>query len=244
MSKPPIWVIAHRGASGHAPENTLPAVGRARALAVDAIECDVHLSRDGVPIVFHDEDTDRLTGEPGAVGDRSLDELRGLSVLGLGPGSIPRLREWLAAVHPLCPVIEIKTDRVDYPGIEAAVWQEVVAAGEAAAAVAISFNLDTLERLRALAPEANLGPIFEGRPPPAIWDRVVRLSPRTIVYDGAALESDDVRRARERGWEAWAYTLNTPEHIRTGLSVGLTGIITNYPERARAEIDARRARKS
>lgn len=237
-----VWVIAHRGASGHAPENTLAAVARALELDADAIECDVHLSRDGVPVVFHDEDTERLTGVPGTVGRRSLTELRTLAVQGLGPGSIPTLTEWLAAVGPCHPVIEIKTDRVDYPGIEAAVWREIEAAGAGETAVSIAFDLDTLERLRELAPQARLGPIFLGRPPEKIWPRIAALSPFVIVYDGEALDAEDVRVALDGDWQAWAYTLNAPEHIRAGLAAGLTGIITNYPERARAEI-ARPPRK-
>lgn len=230
MSKPPIWVIAHRGASGYAPENTLVAVRRALELGADAIECDVHLSRDGVPIVFHDEETDRMTGAAGRIAERTHAEISALSVGDLGPGSIPTLAEWLAELKGTHAVIEIKTDRRDYEGIEAAVHAAASEAGALAKSTFISFNLDTLDRLRALAPAARLGPIFEGRPG-EVWERVRQLAPVTMVFDGRALDAEDIQRAKQSGQEAWAYTLNTEEHILQGADAGLTGIISNYPDR-------------
>ena len=81
-------VIAHRGASAEAPENTRVAFRRALALRVDAIELDVQLTRDGVPVVFHDAALRRLTGEPGRLADRTRRQLRRLRVAGREP--IPR----------------------------------------------------------------------------------------------------------------------------------------------------------
>jgi glycerophosphoryl diester phosphodiesterase len=68
-------VIAHRGASGHAPENTLPAFDLAVRQGADAIELDVRLTADGVPVVFHDATLDRITGHHGPLSAMSLAEL-------------------------------------------------------------------------------------------------------------------------------------------------------------------------
>jgi glycerophosphoryl diester phosphodiesterase len=75
LAVPAPWLVAHRGGSALAPENTLAAFDRAAALGADAIETDVRLSRDGVVMVFHDEDTARLTGEPGTIEARTVAEV-------------------------------------------------------------------------------------------------------------------------------------------------------------------------
>jgi glycerophosphoryl diester phosphodiesterase len=78
LDLPSPWLVAHRGGSGLAPENTLAAFDRATVLGADAIETDVRLSADGVVMVFHDEDTARLTGEPGTIEARTAAEIAAL----------------------------------------------------------------------------------------------------------------------------------------------------------------------
>jgi glycerophosphoryl diester phosphodiesterase len=80
LDLPSPWLVAHRGGSRLAPENTLVAFDRAAALGADAIETDVRRSRDGVVMVFHDEDTAALTGEPGTIEGRTAAELERLDV--------------------------------------------------------------------------------------------------------------------------------------------------------------------
>jgi glycerophosphoryl diester phosphodiesterase len=90
-------VIAHRGASAEAPENTLAAFRRALALKVDGIELDVQATRDGVPVVFHDEGLRRLTGRIGRLGKKTWPELAALRVAQTEP--IPNLAQVLALVR-------------------------------------------------------------------------------------------------------------------------------------------------
>src|SRR5512142_1015791 len=78
LTLPAPWLVAHRGGSHLAPENTLAAFDRAATLGADAIETDVRLSADGVVMVFHDEDTARLTGEAGTIEARSATEIGAL----------------------------------------------------------------------------------------------------------------------------------------------------------------------
>jgi glycerophosphoryl diester phosphodiesterase len=73
MQPPFIW--AHRGASKNAPENTMAAFSAAVELAADGLELDIHLSRDGIPVVIHDESLERTTDGRGLVADASLDSL-------------------------------------------------------------------------------------------------------------------------------------------------------------------------
>ena len=114
-------VIGHRGAAARVPENTLPSFAYAIAAGVDAIELDLHLSRDGVPVVMHDPTLERTTGSPGRVADRTVAELAALDAgatftsdggrtfpfRGQGIG-VPTLEQVLAA-HPTIPmIVEIK----------------------------------------------------------------------------------------------------------------------------------------
>ena len=78
LDRPGPWLIAHRGGSTLAPENTFAAFDRAAEIGADAIETDVRLTRDGVVVVFHDDDTARILGEPGTIEARTLSELEEL----------------------------------------------------------------------------------------------------------------------------------------------------------------------
>lgn len=78
FDRPGPWLVAHRGGSALAPENTFVAFDRAVALGADVIETDVRRTRDGVVVIFHDEDTERLTGEPGTIEGRTLAEVQAL----------------------------------------------------------------------------------------------------------------------------------------------------------------------
>ena len=89
MPPPSFLVIGHRGAAGHAPENTLPSFEAARSLGVQEVELDVRLSRDGVPVLFHDELLDRKTQFEGPVADRDAENLKQA-----------KLGSWFAESHP------------------------------------------------------------------------------------------------------------------------------------------------
>ena len=100
-------IIAHRGASAEQPENTLAAFRRAVALDVDGIELDVHVTRDGVPVVFHDASLRRLTGATGRISGKTWVDLSSLRVR--NRESIPRLTDVLRLTRGLAVVqIEMK----------------------------------------------------------------------------------------------------------------------------------------
>src|SRR5579862_6854257 len=100
------FVIAHRGASAEAPENTLRAFARALELGVDGIELDVQVTRDGVAVIFHDSTLMRLTGVRGRIADRAWPELRKLRMQG---EPIPTLADALALMRKRAILqIEIK----------------------------------------------------------------------------------------------------------------------------------------
>ena len=121
MTRPRI--VAHRGASHDAPENTLAAFRRAWQAGVECVELDVHLSRDGVPVIIHDSDTKRTTGKAGKVADQTLAELRALDAgswksPAFAGEKIPTLAEALATIPSgRTMFVEIKTGVETVPAV-------------------------------------------------------------------------------------------------------------------------------
>lgn len=124
-------VIGHRGDRAHAPENTLPSLTQAVALGADALEFDLHLSRDGVPVVMHDPTLDRTTDASGPVRLRRVAELRAVDAgARFSPDGgrsfpfrgqaihVPTLEEALEEVPSLPLILELKTIEVARPTLE------------------------------------------------------------------------------------------------------------------------------
>src|SRR5579872_628174 len=139
------WIIAHRGASGHAPENTLAAFERAVALGVGFIETDLHLTRDARFVAIHDRTLERTTNGRGAVHDFTLAELRELDA-GLwfdrqfSGQRIPTLEEALdfARKHDVIFYFEIKYEAAW--GMHHALLAALQSAENAARSIVISFD--------------------------------------------------------------------------------------------------------
>ncbi|NLC83934.1 MAG: glycerophosphodiester phosphodiesterase, partial [Ruminococcaceae bacterium] len=162
-----IW--AHRGASLKAPENSLPAFALAVELGADGIELDVQLSKDGVPVVFHDFELARLTGVNAWLRDLTLPELKKLNLNQqerfpeLGFVEIPTLAEVfeLLLQTKLKINIEIKSGQVVYPLIEEKVLALAADYDLNERVWYSSFNHYSLVQLRQFQPEAHCGILFD-----------------------------------------------------------------------------------
>jgi glycerophosphoryl diester phosphodiesterase len=156
--------VAHRGGAGLAPENTLAAFRKALEIGVDAVELDLHLSKDGALVVMHDPDVVRTTGERGEIRHFTLAALHKLNAAatyrkngknGVMPQHIPALQEVLTLIKGRARVqIEIKlsADRTRYPGIEANVIAAVRQCDMVAHTSVISFDFATLHTIKRLEP--------------------------------------------------------------------------------------------
>lgn len=231
MPQPFIW--AHRGASACAPENTMAAFLAAEGAGADGIELDLHLSRDGVPVVIHDETLERTTNGTGAVGQRTLAELRGLDAGSwFGPSfageRLPTLAEVLDwADDRLRLNLEIKT---------AAAGRKVLAVLRdfpRCRALISSFDHRLLAALRSLAPLLPLGFLGETR----FWRRgVVRATaaggesyhPRQDLVSRQLVET-----CHRQGLAVFPWTVDAPGRARTLLRLGIDGMFTNEPARLR-----------
>src|SRR5262249_47833937 len=150
--------IGHRGAAGHAPENTLAAIRRGIALGVNFVEIDVRRTADGVLVVLHDATVNRTTNGKGRVDRLSLQEVKQLNA---GDGEhIPTLEEVLkVAVGKTGLMLELKTR-----GAARQAAETVREAGLSSSVIYASFLHDELQHVRTVDPEASLMVLFGGLP--------------------------------------------------------------------------------
>ena len=159
-------IYGHRGASGHAPENTLEAFKLSMDMGADGFELDVHMSADGELVVIHDETVDRTTNGTGFVKDLTLAQLKELDACNhmakYQGAKIPTLAEVFDLVKDTHHIVnvEIKTDECFYPQIEEKCLALAKEKGVEERVIYSSFNHHTLIRIRQLKPDAKLGMLF------------------------------------------------------------------------------------
>jgi glycerophosphoryl diester phosphodiesterase len=234
-------VIAHRGASGTCPENTLAAFRRAAAVGAPMIELDVQLTRDGEVVVLHDDTLERTTTGSGPVRQRTLAELRGLDAGSWFDASfrgerVPTLAEVLDA-FPLAVNVELKAAGGD--GLEARTLAVVEAAGALERVVFSSFAFAALERLRACSVRAALAVLWEHAPIPEAVRRAERVAARALHLRKETATPEAIAIAAAAGLPVRAWTVNAPGEFNRLAAAGVDGVFTDYPERflqpARAE---------
>jgi glycerophosphoryl diester phosphodiesterase len=152
-------IIGHRGARDLWPENSLLGFRNTLGLGVDAVEFDVHPTRDGGLVVIHDATLDRTTNAQGPVAERCLAELRGLRLTGADEG-VPSLAEVLDILTPsgLALHVELKADAngMPYEGLAENVLAELDRRGIAGSSILTSFDPAVLAHLRRLRPDLRL----------------------------------------------------------------------------------------
>ncbi len=242
----PFIVIGHRGAMGHAPENTRAAFVRGVALGADAVECDVHLSRDGEIVVIHDATLDRTTSGRGPVRALPWSVLRGLDA-GHWFGEafrgerLWRLSDLLAwakprrtrAGRPLQIVVEIKNKPAAYPGIDGKIVAALRRSGMVRRAFVISFDHGSVGRVKRLCPALRGGLLFS-ETPSDLTQRMARTRADAVFPRYTLVTADLLALARRRGWFVGTWTANDPADLSRLAGLGVDAVATNFPERARA----------
>jgi glycerophosphoryl diester phosphodiesterase len=229
----PPRVIAHRGASGTCPENTLAAFRRAAELGAPMIELDVQLTRDGEVVVLHDPLLDRTTDGSGPVRERTLAEIRRLDAgAWFGPAfrgePVPTLGEVLRA-FPRDVNVELKPWGDD--GLEARTFAVVEAATAAGRVVFSSFQASALQRLRALAPTAALAVLWETEPITEGLRLAERVRARALHVRKDAATDATLRAAAAAGLPVRVWTVNEADEFDRLAAAGVDGIFTDHPER-------------
>jgi glycerophosphoryl diester phosphodiesterase len=228
-----VLVIAHRGASGTRPENTLCAFRRAEALGAQMIELDVQLTRDGEVVVIHDWTLARTTDGRGRVASHTLAELRRLDAGAWFDRAyrgevIPTLREVLDAVT-IRVNVELKARGDD--GLEARALDVVRAAGAEGRVIFSSFHPQSLVRLRARAADADIAVLWSRRRLLMALQLADGVGATALHIRNGAVVPGEVRAARARGLEVRVWTVNEPGESAALGALGVSGLFTDFPER-------------
>lgn len=234
--RPLIW--AHRGASGYAPENTLPAFAAAADMKADGVELDIQLTKDGEIVVIHDESIDRTSNLKGMVGSFNLAELKKLDFsngnLAFEGTEIPAMQEVFELLRPtdLTINIEIKTGIVFYRGIEEKILDMTKAYGMEDRVIYSSFNHYSVLKIKELNPDARTGFLY--------MDGPIDMPGYAARYGADALHPalynlqfpNFMEDCRERGIDVNVWTVDAEEHFLACAGAGVHAVITNYPEKA------------
>jgi glycerophosphoryl diester phosphodiesterase len=233
-----VWVVGHRGAMGHCPENTMASFQRALDLGADWIELDVHLSRDGALVVIHDETVDRTTDGHGLVQQHSLAELKrldagawfGAQFAGERLPSLDEVLEW-ARDHNTVLDVEIKNAPIFYDGIEEAVVQALDRFDMAEQVIVISFDHRAVQRVKALDERVSTGVLYSGRPADGGIGLARAARADALLPHWAFVTPSDVQEAHSAGLAVAPWESSDPDVVRRLLAAGVDAIGTNYPDR-------------
>jgi glycerophosphoryl diester phosphodiesterase len=213
-------ILGHRGAPFDAPENTLRSFARALEHGADGVELDIRRSRDGVPVVIHDETLDRTTPARGRVADHAWSALERLTT-----GALPSLQQaaaWASSAGAWLNV-EIKA-----PGAEAATLDVLRETRLLDRTFLSSFHAEVVAEVGRLAPEARRYLLTDA------WDEAAQQAVAESGAQGVCLKVDaatplTLEVLRNDGLPVVVWTVDAPARIRELLIAGVAGIITNRP---------------
>ena len=229
-------IIAHRGASAYAPENTMEAFQLAASMGADGIEIDIHMTSDGHVVVCHDELVDITSNGQGKIPTYTLEELKSMDFgyhfydkerRGIKIPTLDEVYEFAKSCNMLVNV-EIKSAN---PDIISACHDVALRHNVCDNVIYSSFNHFQLQRIKELVPTAFIAPLYSFnmlKP----WNYTIDINAQAVHPRLTQIKeiSDYVKQCHDRGLRVHPWTANTQEHITFLLDEGVDAIITNYPD--------------
>lgn len=216
--------IGHRGAAGHAPENTLGSIQKAIAFGCDLVEVDVRRTKDGQLLLLHDERVDRTTNGKGAIAEMTLKDLR---MLDAGGGQwIPTLEETLQTANGRVGLIlELKAK-----GLAEEVCCIVHASGFTGPIIYASFLHDELQHIHQAERGVSTMVLFKRLPQdPVAAGTSLRATCVGLRFDKATKPL--LKAFHKAGLVVFTYTVNKPSDIQRVRALGVDGIVSDFPDR-------------
>lgn len=238
-----VWLIGHRGAMGHAPENSMASFALAQKMGADLVECDVHLSLDKKCVVMHDESVERTTPSYGLIRDlpakkiTSLDCGRYFSRKYKGE-RVPTLKKLLLWARetlslqglPMGVAIEIKNEPVRYFQIEKVVVETVLQTRMLERVIVICFDHGTVKRAKKIEPRLFTG-ILYNQPLEDPIRRAKEMHANAIFPHRNLVTRNLVKKAQLSGIGLFTWTVNEIQEMKKLIACEVDGIATNFPDR-------------
>ncbi|MFD2171513.1 glycerophosphodiester phosphodiesterase [Tumebacillus lipolyticus] len=227
--------LAHRGASGYAPENTMAAFRLAKELQADGLELDVQITKDGVPVVIHDETLVRTTGAQGYVFQHTYEEICRLDAGGWFDAKfqgekIPRLEDVLRTHGDLLLNLELKNSYFRMPGLEEKTIELIRAYGLEQRVIVSSFHHGSMKAVHRLAKEIRTGLLYDCVLEDVIhYARAIGASALHPYY--ATVTSELLATAQAAGLMVNVWTVDDLAQMRACVQAGVDAVITNFPDR-------------
>ncbi|MEW6166193.1 MAG: glycerophosphodiester phosphodiesterase family protein [Pseudomonadota bacterium] len=227
----PLTVIGHRGAAGHAPENTLLSIDTAIRLGAPWVEVDVQ-HHDGELWLLHDLTLDRTTNGKGPLTALTAAQLRRLDAG--GGETIPTLREALDLIDQRVGLnIELKSWDGCAAAVSAVLRDGLAGGWPAERFMVSSFHLPELWEFKQLLPEIPLGVLYCGVP--LDWAGIAaEFGAVALNISAEFVDTRLIADAHARGLQLNVYTVNDPVELRLMRELGVDGVFTDYPDRALA----------
>ena len=236
------YIIAHRGASGIAPENTMASFKKSIKQRADGIELDVHLSKDNIPVVIHDETLNRTTNGSGYVKDCFFEELTKFDAgshfdESFANQKIPSLKEVLELSSELKIInIELKNNKIYYQGLEEKVLDLIREFGIEDKVIISSFNHYSIKKLSELKTGLELAILYKSwiyEP----WVYANRLKINNIHPHHLAINEEIISKCNERNIRVNAYGTNKREEIENLVKSRADMIICDYPGKVKDQLN-------
>tara|TARA_B100001559_G_scaffold49190_1_gene37666 strand:- start:1659 stop:2372 length:714 start_codon:yes stop_codon:yes gene_type:complete len=226
-------IIGHRGAMGYVAENTIPSIEKAIELGVDGIEIDIFKCASGELVVFHDVMLDKLTDLTGKIEEKSLDSLKKAKVL--GAYQIPTLNEVMNLIDGrLILNIELKGSETAIPTNDLLRDYFKKSSWNPSKIIISSFKWDELNLFYNLNKEVPIAVLTDGDPLAALpFARKVKAYAINPKY--SLLTKTNSKIIKDEGIKLFPWTVNELDDIKFMISLGVDGIITNFPDRVSKE---------
>jgi glycerophosphoryl diester phosphodiesterase len=232
------WVIAHRGASGHAPENTMVAFRRAVELGARFIETDLQMTRDARFVAMHDFTVERTTNGRGHVRDLTLAEIAELDAgkwfdRAFMGEHVPTLEQVLdfARDADILLYLEIKYE-VAY-GLHHSLAAELASKNDTARVVLLSFDPATLDGIRQFDRTLMTGLLVEAPHPDSV-KLAIGVGARQFCPRADLITPELVAEAHASDLHVATWTANKPDQMRRLINAGVDGVMTDFPDRLQA----------
>lgn len=238
-----VLIIAHRGASAYYPENTMIAFRKAVEMKADMLELDIQLSRDGIPVIFHDDTLERCTGQIGKISDYALAELKEMDA-----GSwkspdftgeqIPALEEVLEfAKNKITVNIEIKPGS-DSNGIAQKALRLVKDYKMEHYVLFSSFDPEILIRLRTLSDTIPIALLYEknNHRDRNVFDFISKYEINAFNCSRWSIKKSWIKKLKRKHIPVLIYTVNSRWQMKKFIKQGITGIFTNKPDLLRSQL--------